>query len=84
MGDDRGQVVVVVRPGRRTGPVLAWLRQLLPAAVLLVAPAGLPAAGPAGDDALVVEADDIDSPMALADALARDQGKQVRRLASST
>ncbi len=69
-----GKVVVVVRPGRRTGPVLAWLRLLLPAAVLLVSPAALPAAGAgAGEgegDAIVVEADGIDSPMALARALA--------------
>ena len=67
-----GKVVVVVRPGRRTGPVLAWLRLLLPAAVLLVSPAALPAAGAGAGEgyAIVVEADGIDSPMALARALA--------------
>ena len=65
------RVVVVVRPGKRTGPVLVWLRQLLPAAVLLVVPASLPAAGTTEDDAIVVEADGIDSPMSLADALAK-------------
>jgi len=63
-------VLVVVRPGRRTGTVLAWLRQLLPAAVLLVSPATFPPA--ATDEAsIVIEADDVDSPLSLADALAR-------------
>lgn len=71
MGTGRGRVVVVVRPGRRTGLVLRWLRQLLPAAVLLVTPASSP--GPEGDDAevLLVEADEVESPLQLADALAK-------------
>lgn len=53
--------------------MLAWLRQLLPAAVLLIAPA----ASSLGDgrDAIVVDAEDIDSPMSLADALAKGQAR---------
>lgn len=69
----KGNVVVVVRPGRRTGPVLIWIRQLLPGALLLVAPASLPTMEPAEGDSIVVEADDIDSPMSLADALAKSR-----------
>ncbi|HSN92314.1 MAG TPA: hypothetical protein VLS93_13875 [Anaeromyxobacteraceae bacterium] len=65
------RVVVVVRPGVRTPTVLAWLRQLLPAAMLLVAPASLPPDEAGESDAIVVEADDFDSPMSLADAVAR-------------
>jgi hypothetical protein len=66
-----GKVVVVVRPGTRTATVLVWLRQLVPAAILLVAPASLPPGDLADDDPIVIEADDIDSPMSLADALAK-------------
>lgn len=61
---------MVVRPGRRTRTVLAWLRQLLPAAVLLVSPMSFPVAAPE-EASLVVEADEVDSPMSLAHALAR-------------
>ena len=68
-----GKVVVVVRPGTRTATVLVWLRQLVPAAVLLVAPAGLPTGETSEEDPIVVEADEIDSPMSLADALAKRQ-----------
>lgn len=67
-------VVVVVRPGRRTGTVMTWLRQLLPAAVLLVAPASPPPSSPGAQDegdVIVLEADEIESPMALADVLAK-------------
>ncbi len=63
-----GRVVVLVRPGARTGTVLAWLRRLVPAALLLLAPASLP------DDARVItlDADEVLSgPLSLADALAR-------------
>jgi hypothetical protein len=66
-----GKVVVVVRPGRRTGSVLTWIRQLLPGALLLVASASLPTTEPAEGGSIVVEADDIDSPMSLADALVK-------------
>ncbi len=76
------KVGVVVRPGKRTRTVLVWLRQLLPAAVLLVSPAGAPApdapdgaAGDASDAApIVIEADAVESPMSLAAALARGHG----------
>ncbi len=52
--------------------MLAWLRQLLPAAILLIAPAAPPRDG---GDAIVVDAEDIDSPMSLADALAKGQAR---------
>lgn len=73
MGTRSGKVVVLVRPGRRTGPVLGWLRQLLPAAILLIAPASPPAMEPGEGGSIVVEANDIDSPMALAHALTRNR-----------
>jgi len=59
--------VVVLRPGRRTEVVGRWLRQLLPAATLLVGAPGLPR-----DGALVLNPDEIESPMALAAALTKD------------
>ncbi len=63
-------LVLLVRPGRTTKRVLAWARQLLPAAVLLIAPVAFPAGVPPDDDAIVLDADEIDSPMALAHAVA--------------
>ncbi len=80
MGGESGNVgdarlLVVVRGARDTGTLLAWLRQLLPAAVLLMAPAALPYFPGDGEDAIVVDAEDIDSPMALADALAKGQAR---------
>ncbi len=71
MGSERAEVVIVVRPGKRTGTVLGWLRQLLPAAILLVAPASLPSTELAAEDSIVVDADEVDSPLSLADAVAR-------------
>ena len=66
-------LVIVVRPGGRTGTILAWLRQLVPAAVLLVAPATFPEVGSA--DVITLDANDILSgPLSLADALARRHG----------
>lgn len=71
-------IVVLVRRGRMTGRVLAWCRQLLPAAVLLVSPLAPPADAPVDDDAIVLDADEIDSPMALAHAIARARRLQDR------
>ncbi len=62
--------VVLVRQGRKTARVLAWCRALLPAAVLLVAPVAFPVGLPPDDDGIVLDADEIDSPMALAHAIA--------------
>jgi predicted phosphoribosyltransferase len=65
------KLVVVVKPGAQTGTVLAWLRRLLPAAMLLVAPA----APPPSCDVIAIDADAVvSSPLALADALARHAG----------
>ncbi len=63
-----GRVVVLVRPGARTDTVLAWLRRLVPAALLLLAPASLP-----GDARVIsLDADEVLSgPLSLADTLAR-------------
>ncbi len=68
------KLVIVVRPGARTRTIMGWLRQLLPAAVLLVAPPMLPAAEMV--DVITLDADEIVSggPLALADALARRHG----------
>lgn len=54
--------------------MLSWCRVLLPAAVLLVAPLSPPVAE--AEDAIVLDADEIDSPLALAHALARARDLQ--------
>ena len=70
-----GRIVVVVRPGanaRRSRQVVAWIRALLPAAILLVG-AGTGSA-PTADvyDAITLDVDSVESgPLSLADALAR-------------
>jgi hypothetical protein len=70
------KLVIVVRPGARTRTIMGWLRQLLPAAVLLVAPPKVPAVEMV--DVITLDADELISggPLALADALA-----SARRLA---
>lgn len=66
-------LVIVVRPGVRTRSILAWLRQLVPAALLVVAAPGLPPRAP--PDALVLDDEDVEAgPLALADALLRHRG----------
>jgi len=66
-------LVIVVRPGadrRRLPQMLAWLRWLLPAALLLVAPARLPE----DSDADVIQldcAEGFDGPLSVATMLAR-------------
>ena len=76
----RERIYVVVRPGRQSGAsdvVLRWLRLLLPAAVLLSAPAAMP--GDADDEDTIiisVDADDVASgPLSLADAIARARSR---------
>jgi hypothetical protein len=73
MNRSRRKVVVLLHAGRRAETLLGWLRQMLPAAILLATPAALPALPSAPEDALVVDAQDIDSPLSLADAIARAQ-----------
>jgi hypothetical protein len=59
------RLVVVVRPGRRTKTILAWLRQLLRTALLLVAPANVPA--PISGEVVCIDADEVPSgPLSLA------------------
>jgi hypothetical protein len=67
------RLVIVVRPAgdrRRLPQVLAWLRWLVPAAILLVAPSAVPEL----DDADVIQldgADGFDGPLSVASLLAR-------------
>jgi hypothetical protein len=67
-------LVIVVRPAadrRRLPEVLGWIRALLPAALLLVAPTRLPEL----PDAEVIQldcADGLDGPLSVASALARN------------
>lgn len=76
------RVVVVVRPGssqRRASEVLRWLRWLVPAAILLVAPAPLPP-GDADTTTVSVDVDEVASgPLSVADALLRERGRSARR-----
>jgi hypothetical protein len=67
------RLVIVVRPAadrRRLPQMLAWLRWLAPAALLLVAPAVIPDFG----DAEVIQldcADGFDGPLSVASMLSR-------------
>jgi hypothetical protein len=67
------RLVVVIRPApdrRRLPELLAWVRWLLPAAILLVGPARLPEL----PDAEVIQldcADGFDGPLSVASMLAR-------------
>ncbi|WP_242336736.1 MULTISPECIES: hypothetical protein [Anaeromyxobacter] len=71
-GSGSSQLVIVLHPGGRTRPILSWLRQLVPAALLVVAAANLPP--PASPDVIVLDEDEIASgPLSLADALMRHQ-----------
>lgn len=70
MTDQSHPLVIVVRPGRRTTTILGWLRQLVPAAMLVVAATNLPP--PAPDDVVTIEEDEVASgPLSLAHALVR-------------
>jgi hypothetical protein len=76
-------LMIVVRPGSRTRSILAWLRQLLPAALLVVAAANLPVR----PDAVVLDEEEVASgPLSLADALLRNRrsGTGLPTVASGT
>jgi hypothetical protein len=65
-------VVVLVRSGtspRRAGEILRWLRRLLPTALLVTAPAAAPLA--VATEVITIDADAVESPLSLAEALAR-------------
>lgn len=68
-------VVVLVRPGKKigTGTIASWLRRLVPAAVLLVAPV----VPPAGAEVVAIEADEVSGPLTLADAIVRHLGSRL-------
>lgn len=74
MARAKEKVVVVVRAGRnprRTLQVLRWVRWLLPAALLVVSSAVMPAVE--AEDVITIDAESVASgPLAVADALARD------------
>ena len=69
MSGDRVVVLVRVRSGTRARDVLRWLRWLVPTALLVTVPASAPLAAAA--DALAIDADSVESPLSLAEALAR-------------
>jgi hypothetical protein len=73
MGGKSRRLVLLVPPGGRGDTLLGWLRQLLPAAVLMVSPPAFTASPPSSEEVLVVDAQDVDSPLSLADAIARAQ-----------
>ncbi len=72
---DRERVFIVIRGGARAGrlqTLARWVRRLVPAAVLLVGSAVLPANLDPGAVVITVDADDVASgPLSLADALTR-------------
>jgi hypothetical protein len=73
MSDSSKTVVVLVHPTtspRHSSEILRWLRWLLPAALLVVAPASAPLSQL--DDVITLDADDVASgPLSVADALTR-------------
>jgi hypothetical protein len=73
--------VCPARSPRRTAEVLRWLRWLLPAAMLVVAPAPMGLAdGPEDDDLITVDADGLGSgPLSFADELVRKLRRAGRR-----
>jgi hypothetical protein len=71
MSEANETMVVVVRPGRsarRSSQVLRWLRCLLPAAYFVVTDARFGSAA----NVITIDADVVDSPLAVAHALLRD------------
>jgi hypothetical protein len=71
-GTPESPLVVLVRPGRRTGIVLRWLRQLLPGALLAVATST--AVIDPRCDLIILDADDeATSPLAIAAELAKER-----------
>jgi len=66
-------LVIVVRPARdrrRLHEVLRWIRAMVPAAILLVAPGAPPADLPDDASVIQVDADGVDGPLAVASLLA--------------
>jgi len=79
-GPESFPLVIVVRPGARTRSILGWLRQLVPAALLVVAVADMPP--PAPPDAIVLDDEEVASgPLSLADALTRHRAAGMRPVA---
>ena len=75
MESQPSKLVIVVTPGARTKMILAWLRRLVPAALLVVSAVNV--ISPVPQDVVVLDEDEVASgPLSLADAL-------MRRLAAS-
>lgn len=73
MPTDPRPLVIVVRPardGRRLSEVLRWIRAMVPAAILLVAPTAPPSDLPDDASVIQVDADGVDGPLAMASLLA--------------
>jgi hypothetical protein len=83
MEKEHRPVVMLLHAGKRAETLLEWLRQLVPAAVLLVTPPSLTAV-PSEPDALVIDAQDVDSPLSLADAVTRAKERVVQQREAST
>lgn len=73
--DSGPTVVVIVRPAtspRRAIEIMRWVRWMLPAAMLIVAPA--PVGWADSSEVITIDADAVESgPLSLADALARSR-----------
>jgi hypothetical protein len=68
METKRHAVVIVLRPGPRTGTIRAWIRRLVPTALMLIAPVSVPR--DLSDDVIVLDEEEVVSgPLSLADAL---------------
>jgi hypothetical protein len=67
MADASRPLRIALRPGPRTQQIRGWLRQLLPAAILLVTEPGRSQL----EDALELDADAIESPLDLATRVSR-------------
>jgi hypothetical protein len=71
MASGERPLVIVVPAGPRTRTLLAWLRQLVPAAVLLVA-SPVPGPLPRDVEVIALDTDTTDaSPLSLADTIAK-------------
>jgi hypothetical protein len=70
MESQPSKLVIVVAPGARTKTILAWLRRLVPAALLVVSAVNV--IPPVPRDVVVLDEDEVASgPLSLADALMR-------------
>ena len=80
MESQSSKLVILVAPGTRTKTILGWLRQLVPAALPVVAAGNL--TPPVPRDVVVLDEDEVTSgPLSLADTLMR---RRAASLSAST